>query len=420
MIPGHSAALQECALQFLTDAFRASGALAPDNRVVRISQFDDWVVGGAGRKLLLSVVYEKSVPGLPTELFVKFSRHFQDPIRDASRFHMDSEVRLALLSRKPGFPVAVPLCLFADFHRESATGILITERVAYGNGTIEPHYLKCRDYEMPEQLAHYRALIKALARLAGAHKAGRLAQSLEQEFPFSLEQALGGNRIPYSLERLQRRIARYAEFARSYPQLLPQNVRSPEFIERFSQEAPRFLERELLIRQLLHSDRDLIALCHWNANSDNAWFWRDPSGELECGLLDWGSVGQMPISLALWGCLSGAERQIWDDHLDELLAVFIAEFRSCGGKMLDRAEMRSHLLLQVALMGLAWLLDAPLLIEREISDLRQIESRLDPHFTVHETSRVQLHIMTNFLNVWDTQNFGVILDSVIHSDAANR
>jgi len=420
MIPGHSAALQECAVEFLTDAFRAGGALAPDNRVIRITQFDDWVVGGAGRKLLLSVVYEKSVPSLPTELFVKFSRHFEDPLRDASRFHMESEVRLAVLSGTPGFPVAVPLCLFADFHRESGTGILITERVAYGTGTIEPHYHKCRDYEMPEQLAHYRALIKALARLAGTHKAARLPDSLEQEFPFNLEKALAGNRIPYTLERLHKRIARYAEFARSFPQLLPQNVRSPGFIERFSQEAPRFLEHELLIRRLLHADRDLIALCHWNANSDNAWFWRNPSGELECGLLDWGSVGQMPISLALWGCLSGAERQIWNDHLDELLAVFVAEFRSCGGKRLDPDEIKSHLLLQVALMGLAWLLDAPLLIEREVPDLRQIVSRFDPRFTVHETSRVQLHIMTNFLNVWDTRDLGLILGSVIHSTAANR
>jgi len=188
MIPGHSEALRECAAEFLTEAFRASGALAPGNRIVRITQFDDWVVGGAGRKLLLSVVYEPVV-NLPTQLFVKFSRHFEDPIRDAPRFHMEPEVRLAALSRTPGFPVAVPLCLFADFHRESGTGVLITERVVFGTGTIEPHYLKCQDYEMPEQLAHYRALIKTLARLAGTHRAGRLPDNIEQEFPFSLERA---------------------------------------------------------------------------------------------------------------------------------------------------------------------------------------------------------------------------------------
>ena len=412
MIPAHSEALHEGGVEFLTKAFRASGAMAPDNRVVRITQFDDWVVGGTGRKLLLSLAYEKPAADLPTELFVKFSRHFEDPIRDAPRFHMEPEVRLAALSRTPGFPVAVPLCLFADFHHESGTGVLITQRVAFATGAIERHYIKCQDYEMPEQLAHYRALIKALARLAGMHKAGRLADDVEQHFPFDLAKALASDRIPYNLERLQKRLARYAQFAANYPQLLPENVRAPGFIERFSEEAPRFLEHELVIRRFLHSNRDLIALCHWNANCDNAWFWRNDQGELECGLLDWGSVGQLPLAMALWGCLSGAEMQIWDDHIDELLALFDAEFRSCGGPELDVKEVKLHLFLKVALMGLAWLMDAPLLIEREIADLDQAVSRFDPRFTVHETSRVQLHMMTNFLNVWDTRDLGMILDQL--------
>ena len=30
----------------------------------------------------------------------------------------------------------------------------------------------------------------------------------------------------------------------------------------------------------------MIALCHWNANIDNAWFWREPDGALRCGLID--------------------------------------------------------------------------------------------------------------------------------------
>ena len=123
----------------------------------------------------------------------------------------------------------------------------------------------------------------------------------------------------------------------------------------------------------------------------------------------------MPIALALWGCLSGAETQIWDNHLDELLTVFVAKFESSGGQRLDAEEVKSHLLLHVALMGLAWLLDAPLLIEREIPDLRQIASRFDPRFSVHETSRVQLHIMTNFLNVWETRDLGMILDRLLES-----
>jgi hypothetical protein len=58
----------------------------------------------------------------------------------------------------------------------------------------------------------------------------------------------------------------------------------------------------------------------------NAWFWRDPRGGLECGLLDWGRAGQMNVASALYGSLSGGEPDIWNDHLDALLTLFAEEF----------------------------------------------------------------------------------------------
>jgi hypothetical protein len=71
-IPAHSEALRIAGKSFLTDAFRASGSLAADNRVVDVARFEDWPGGSTGRQLLLSVAYEKPAPGLHTELFVKF------------------------------------------------------------------------------------------------------------------------------------------------------------------------------------------------------------------------------------------------------------------------------------------------------------------------------------------------------------
>lgn len=121
-LPAHAEALRSGGETFLTQAFRASGALAADNRVIGITQFKEWLGGGTGSKLLLSVAYERPAPNLPTELFVKFSRNFTDPIRDRAKHHMEPEVRLAALSRSPAFPIAVPICLYADFHRESGRG----------------------------------------------------------------------------------------------------------------------------------------------------------------------------------------------------------------------------------------------------------------------------------------------------------
>ncbi len=412
-IPAHAAALREGGVRFLTAAFHAAGALAPDNRVSAITRFEELFAGGTGRKLLLSVAYEKQQPGLPAELFVKFSRDFDDEIRDRARHMMETEIRLARLSRAPGFPIAVPQCLFADYHAASGSGILITERVAFGTGCIEPHYPKCLDYEMPEPAAHYRAILKAIARLAGAHKAGRLPDVAGQLFPFDKDRLIAMDRFPYSAARLQNRVSRYAEFAAAFAHLLPANIASADFIAKLMDETARFSEHEVAIRDYLHSKPDFIALCHWNANIDNAWFWRNEQGELACGLLDWARAGQMNVAAALYGALSGAEAELWDDHLDALLALFATEYRDSGGPCLDIPELKLHVQLFTALMGLAYIMDAPPIIRMQLPDLARTTSRFDAQFRNDETARVQLHMLTMFLNQWQTQDFGAALARVL-------
>ena len=59
-------------------------------------------------------------------MFVKFSRDFDNPLRDHGRTQMESDVRFAALSLAPGFPIAVPRAQYADYHTETGTGILIS------------------------------------------------------------------------------------------------------------------------------------------------------------------------------------------------------------------------------------------------------------------------------------------------------
>jgi hypothetical protein len=412
-IPAHSGALRVAGESFLTQAFRASGALPADNRVVAITQFEEWLGGSTGRKLLLSVAYESPAPELHTRLFVKFSRDFDDPIRDRSKRQMQSEVQFACMSRLPGFPIAVPACMFADYHQESGTGILITQRIAFGAGAIERHYDKCLDYEMPQPFEHYKALIRTIARLAGTHKAGGLSDDVARQFPFDANKLSVSERAPYTAIQLRNRVARYADFAARFPQLLPPDITSPTFIARLADEVARFPEHESAIRQLLHSRPELIALCHWNANVDNAWFWRNARGELECGLLDWGHVSQMNVAMALWGSLSAAEIELWDCHFEELLALFVAEFRSCGSPALDVEELKLHLWLYIALMGLAWLLDVPALVQTQMPSLAEVESRIDPRLKANEAARVRLQMMSTFLHLWKTRDFPAVLDQLL-------
>lgn len=407
--PAHAEALRSAGPAFLTTALHTSGALAADNHITQITEFADCPGGSTGCKLLLSVAYAQQSPDLHTALFVKFSRDFSDAMRDRARTQMAREVQFALLSRDPKFPIVVPRCYFADYHRETGTGILITERVPYGLSGIEPHYEKCLDYRMPDPLQHYRALVTALARLAGTFKAPRLCGIAERTFPYDTDALSVGQREPYSAQQIRNRVARYGEFAGNFPQLLPDNIRAPAFLAQLADEAPRFIACAPAAAAALTRNPDMIALCHWNANVDNAWFWRNADGALECGLMDWGNVSQMNVAMALWGALSAAETDIWNHHLEELLALFVHEFANCGGSALDTRELLRHILLYASSMGLAWLLDAPPLIQRLVPDLADVEDRFDKRISDNEAARAQLQIMTVFLNLWETQDMGALL-----------
>lgn len=411
-IPADIEALKSDGAEFLTAAFRASGALLGSNAVSKITQSDECFGGGTGRKMLLSVEYSAPVLALPTQLFVKFSRSFDDPMRDRSKHMMVPEVRFAALSRMPGFPIRVPECLFADVDAQSGTGLMITERVPFGKDDIEPQYQKCMDYAVSQPFEHYVAIIKALARLSGTHKAGNLPEHFTEQFGFDLDQALAADPMRYTGDKLFRRVTRIGEFIGKYPQLFPKNLISPEFRAKFVREAPRAVAKEAVVKRFLYSNPDLIALCHWNANIDNGWFWRNADGELECGLMDWGRVGQMTVAQTIYGAFSGAEKALWDEHFDEIVALFANEYRVCGGPSLDVSELKAHTLLVTAMMGLAYLMDAPAIIERQIPDLDTAQGPTDERFRANEDSRVQLHMLTMFLNQWQTNNLGALIDSV--------
>ncbi len=413
-MPADAQALRDGGAAWLTRAFRACGALAEDNEVVRITESAECPGGSTGRKLLLAVEYARPEPGLHHELFAKFSRDFDDPIRDQGRTQMELEVRFAALSRAPGFPIAVPACYYADYQAASGTGLLITQRIGFGRDGIEPHYEKCRDDEMPEALAHYEALIKSLARLAGADRAQVLPAELLAGFSFDPGRLAVGERALYGERQLQNRVSRYAEFAARHAALLPPNIRSAGFIERLLRDVVRFPQHEAAIRAHLQADADAIALCHWNANVDNAWFWREPSGELACGLMDWGCASRMNVAMALWGCLSAADTALWERHFDSLLDLFVDEFHRSGGARLDRGKLEDQLLLYVALMGLTWLLDAPAYLRSLVpaleSDIDPIADRHDPRLRENEAARSQLQMLTNFLCLWQGRDIGAVLD----------
>ena len=393
--PADADALMHGGAGFLTAAFRRSGALAADNEVASVDEVREFLGGSTGRKALLSVTYRIPCP-LPQDLFVKFSRDYDDPARDLGRSQMAYEVRFALLTRSPGFPIPVPRCLYADYHPESGSGILITERIPFGCNGIERQYEKCADHEMPEPVAHYRVLFSALGRLAGSQKAG-LVGSVEA-FEVDIRALSVGERAPYTAEQLRRRVDLLAELAVRQPNLLPATVVAPQFLSRLRDDVGVIADRVDALWDRLAADSDYVALCHWNANVDNAWFWRDESG-LRCGLMDWGCVGQMNLAMAIWGAMCSAETAMWSEF--ELLAgYFLDEYAAGGGPRLDVAVLREHVIAYVAIMGTTWLLDVPGYLLKLLPE--PVADRFDAQIADSEQARSRLLMMTNFLNLWET------------------
>lgn len=408
-VPADTTTLLEGGAAFLTEAFRASGALAADNAVTRITQGEESFGGGTGSKMLLAVEYQQPDTALPTALFVKFSRNFTDPMRDRSRHMMVSEVKFAALSRTPGFPITVPDCLFADVNSESGSGLIITERLAFGEAGVSPLYQKCMDYTIADPLEHYCSIMKALAKLSAADKSGKLDARFAEQFPYDKTVLLNADPMRYSGEKLQRRLARIGEFLVTHQHLFPDNITTKAFAEQFLQQVPVALEKEAAIKNWLYSNDDLVALCHWNANIDNGWYWRDSEGDLQCGLMDWGRVGQMSVAQQIYGCFSGADTSLWNEHLDDIITLFAQQYAAHGGPSIPPQVLKEHVILVTATMGLAYLLDAPAIIERQISDPSVLSGPQDPLLADNEDARVQLHMLTMFLNQWQTQNVGQLV-----------
>ena len=397
--------LQQQGIEFLTRAFHTSGVMQADNRVSAITGFKEFFGGGMGRKLLLSVSYLDDSSSLHRDLFVKFPRDFGDPLRSLFGPLMEPEVRFSLLSRRPDFPIAVPKCYFADYNAETTSGILITARVPYGKGDIEPAYDKCLDYEIPDLLGHYQALARTAARLAGHHKAGKFGADTERQFPFEPQKVSDGFRIPHTAEQLREKLDKLLAFADKVPQLFPAELRDTAFLDRFVSEVPQVLEKEAAIMAHLNSRADFVALCHWNMNVDNAWFWNGEQGR-EAGLLDWGSVGQMNVAQALYGMFCAAETDFLNAHRHELIELFATEYRQAGGPRIEAEELRYLYKLAVAVLGVAWILDAPSLIEAELPGVQEVNGRFDSRLRDVFLARAQMQLLLVLLNEWRHEDIG--------------
>src|SRR3546814_13977955 len=74
------------------------------------------------------------------------------------------------------------------------SGLIISECIPYGRNGVEPLYPKCMDYQVPEQVSHYKAILRGLAKLSGTHRAGRLAPDFDRKFPYDRDRSRSAER----------------------------------------------------------------------------------------------------------------------------------------------------------------------------------------------------------------------------------
>lgn len=398
-------ALIDAGAGFLTEAFRATGVLAADNQVTAITGWEEFFGGGMGRKVKLDVAYERPQPGLHTRLFAKFTREFGDPLRELFAPVMAPEVRFALLSRRDDFPVRVPACHYADYHADSQSGLLITERIAYGEAGIEPAHDKCLDQMLNDPLPYYHAQVRAMASLAAHDRAGRFGPEIDRQFPVDRSGPVT-RLIPYSSDQLAEKLDLLDRFAVTAPRLLPEGLRETTFLRDFRRDVMLILEKEERILEHLRSQDALIALGHWNMNLDNAWFWRDGDGVFQAGQLDWGGVSRMNLAQAFFGMTCAAEPDFLDSHQPALMAALLADYQRKGGPAVPLEVFAHSVRLAIAVLGTAWMLDAPSLIAAEIPRPADLGGRHDPAIRDRFIPRAQLHLMTVFLNEWRRDDIG--------------
>jgi hypothetical protein len=183
-------------------------------------------------------------------------------------------------------------------------------------------------------------------------------------------------------------------------------VRDERFLASLPETGATIAARESEVWQLLAADDGYLALCHWNANVDNAWFFTDLRGELRPDGLGLrrpdarrdGVVGR-PV---------GGRAHAAGPASRRAAELFVAEFAAAGGRALDVAHLRTRLFQYIAVMGVAWLLDVPAMLRARLGDPLMGLTRADSRIADDEALRAPLLMLTNVLDLWQRFEFGAM------------
>jgi len=414
---------------WLTRAFHMAGTLPQDNKITKLvrgsvlpkSGMD--TAGGAGEKALFTVEYLRADPELHAELFVKYPYAYEESPRMrhylSGQFDNDFPEVGVNLYLTPLFPFLTPKTYFAEFSRETTNWILISETIMYeqrgkikdvklveqqkalGPYKILPGCGKCQDYLLPNIQEFYFAIFRMMGRLAAWDKLGRYDDFLGLATSYNQAQYLEStkhDRQPQSLQTkdvtmqaIRKQSDKGVDFVLNVgSKLFPPDVCDPLKLESMADElvamSPYFFDMQRYF-QANHSD--YVAAMHVNLQADNAFFWRDEYGNMDCGCFDWGNFNRSPFCVNFLGVTNSIETESLIEHLDSMFAFFMDEYHRCGGPKLSLEEMklRYHLGFVVAIVDAFQWLERSVYKETSRDEFLSMESMQDERFQARWETR---------------------------------
>ncbi|CAK9109013.1 Uncharacterized protein SCF082_LOCUS50671 [Durusdinium trenchii] len=362
--------------EWLTQAMHVAGTLPMDNKVMKVSA-DPFKIttGNNGGKFLFEVEYLHSSPDLHTRLFAKIP-HAMEQATQSDRlsssvnkqpmeFYELNSSRLL----EATLPVKIPRYYFADISNETSNWILITESIDFKDPKrldfegktrgapkeqlealeIEGPYDKCMDWCLRgEPKDYYMTLVRCGARMAGlAHKGcfgdsevlGKYFENFAA-LPFSsfgMKAECSGQPPNQLKTKIDTALSFMADTGKV---LFPSFCRTEDFQQKLRNTLMKLNAYAAEMNYWCHADKDYIAFTHNNLNVDNAYFWRNASGELELGVFDWGSMGSRSLGFKMWWWLYCHEFEDLSANLDAYL-----ECCDFGGPKLQKEVLRMQFIL---------------------------------------------------------------------------
>lgn len=401
--------LREMGPEWVTLAMHTAGSLPPDDTVTKfldmsvhaedVTQQDaenaKW--GGAGIKILLDVECKS---GAKIGLFIKMPHEYKATNeRQKNSFGnggmMDwSEVTFYNVcgGRFGRLPFKSPKMYFCDMCRRTTNFINIVEKIPYartGTMTVNPgeYYPapeKYKDWALPNNgVELYYAHTKAMAQFFAWHRKVReTSDQLERVFMPSeqLKAILGVHEAvaasgPYnsplrdsalgkflSTDPVTMQMAAGAGFPahtakgfldmavdfiqNSCPQAFPPELLESKYFDKFKTEAEDMSKYCGDMNWYMSAIPEYFALCHPNAQVDNAFYWKSDAGEVQCGLLDWGGISHANIPTCLGNGWMGAEPEVMEEHEEKLIQLFVDEYEKVTGFRFDCEHL--HMCMKLA------------------------------------------------------------------------